>query len=463
LKNSDGLKHVPAIIAKMERENLPAVVIDSFLYYYNKVISGETGIIYDNEIECVRANEIDDINDLSEYYDAGKKVINNSIRIVLNGGLGTSMGLKKAKSLIEVRDGQSFLEIIVKQAERSKVRLALMNSFKTHDDTAEALRKMKLPVFPVLFLQHKYPKILREGFGPAVWPENNELEWNPPGHGEIYTALHTSGMLDKLLAEGITYAFISNADNLGATLDESVLGYFAEIGFPFLMEVAERTPSDLKGGHIARHKNGRLLLREAAQCPVNELDAFRDTSCYRFFNTNNIWINLGYLKDLVKKHGSVHLPLILNPKTLDPRDEGSPRVYHIETAMGAAVSLFDGATAVRIPRTRFFPVKKCNDLLAVRSDCYLVKNEKLVLNPERKYQAAISINLDNRFYSRIDQFNDRFREGIPSLVKCESLTIYGDVFFEKNVRIEGNIVIANRGNSKAIIKKDSIIDGDITF
>jgi len=152
LKNPDALKHVPAIIAKMERENLPAVVIDSFLYYYNKVISGETGIIYDNEIECVRANEIDDINDLSEYYDAGKKVINNSIRIVLNGGLGTSMGLKKAKSLIEVRDGQSFLEIIVKQAERSKVRLALMNSFKTHDDTAEALRKMKLPVFPVLFL-----------------------------------------------------------------------------------------------------------------------------------------------------------------------------------------------------------------------------------------------------------------------------------------------------------------------
>jgi len=107
-------------------------------------------------------------------------------------------------------------------------------------------------------------------------------------------------------------------------------------------------------------------------------------------------------------------------------------------------------------------VKKCNDLLAVRSDCYLVKDEKLVLNPERKYQ-AIRINLDNRFYSRIDQFNERFGEGIPSLVKCESLIIYGDIFFEKNVRIEGNVVIANRGNSRAIIKKDSIIDGDITF
>jgi len=462
LKNTDVLKHVPAIIAKMEHENLPPVVIDNFIYYYNKVISGEKGIIYDNEIECVRANEIDDVKDLSEYYDAGKKVIRNSIRIVLNGGLGTSMGLRKVKSLIEVRNGKSFLDIIVRQAEKSNVKLALMNSFKTHNDTVEFLRKMKLPVSPLLFLQHQYPKILREGFGPASWPENSKLEWNPPGHGEIYTALHTSGMLDKLLAEGIIYAFISNSDNLGATLDESILGYFAEVGFPFLMEVAERTSSDLKGGHIARHKNGRLILREAAQCPVNELDAFRDTSCYRFFNTNNIWINLVYLKELIKKQGSVYLPLILNPKTLDPRDEESPRVYHIETAMGAAISLFDGATAVRVPRTRFFPVKKCNDLLAVRSDCYQVEDEKLVLNPERKYQ-AIRINLDNRFYSRIDLFNERFREGIPSLVKCESLTIYGDVFFEKNVRIEGNIVIANRGNSKAIIKKDSVIDGDLTF
>ncbi len=463
MRNPDAAKHVPAIIAKMERENLPAVVIDSFIYYYNRVISGETGIICDNEIECLRADEIDDINDLLEYYDAGKKVIKNSIRIVLNGGLGTSMGLRKAKSLIEVRNGKSFLEIIVKQAERSNVRLALMNSFKTHEDTAEALRKMKLPVLPVLFLQHKYPKILREGFGPAVWPENSELEWNPPGHGEIFTALHTSGILDTLLAEGITYAFISNADNLGATLDESILGYFAEIGFPFLMEVAERTPSDLKGGHLARHKNGRLILREAAQCPVNELDAFKDTSCYRFFNTNNIWINLCYLKDLIEKEGTVHLPLILNPKTLDPRDDNSPRIYHIETAMGAAISLFDGATAVRVPRSRFFPVKKCNDLLALRSDCYLVtEKENLIINPERKYK-TLRINLDPDYFGKIDQFNARFNEGAVSLIECESLTVIGDVYFEKNIKITGNAVITNRGRSRAVIKKGSVIEGDINF
>ncbi len=120
-------------------------------------------------------------------------------------------------------------------------------------------------------MQHKFPKILQKDYSPASWPKNPKLEWNPPGHGDVYTALLTSGMLDSLLADGIIYAFISNSDNLGARLDESLLGYFAHHQFPFMMEVAEKTPADIKGGHLARHKNGRLILREAAQCPANEL------------------------------------------------------------------------------------------------------------------------------------------------------------------------------------------------
>jgi UTP--glucose-1-phosphate uridylyltransferase len=463
LKNSAALMHLPSFIEKMGKENLPPVLIDNFVYYYKQIISGEKGIIYDRDLECVRENEIDDAKDLSEYAGAGKKAIKHSIRMVLNGGLGTSMGLRRAKSLIQLRNGKTFLDIIVRQAEKSGVRLAFMNSFNTHQDTLAALGRMKLSAFPVLFLQNKFPKILREGYAPAVWPENNQLEWNPPGHGDIYTTLHTSGILNKLLSEGIEYAFISNSDNLGATMDEAILGYFAEIGYPFLMEVAERTSSDLKGGHLARHKNGRLILREAAQCPANELDAFKDTSCYRFFNTNNIWINLSYLKDLIEKEGAVHLPMILNPKTLDPRDENSPRIYHIETAMGAAISLFDGATAVKVPRSRFFPVKKCNDLLALRSDCYLITEEDtLILNPERKYK-TLRINLDPDYYGKIDQFNERFKEGAVSLIDCESLTVIGDVYFEKDVKITGNVVITNRGRSRAVIKKGSVIDGDTTF
>jgi UTP--glucose-1-phosphate uridylyltransferase len=107
-------------------------------------------------------------------------------------------------------------------------------------------------------------------------------------------------------------------------------------------------------------------------------------------------------------------------------------------------------------------VKKSEDLLAVRSDCYLIRDEKLVVNPDRKIQ-SIRINLDPKFFGRIDQFDNRFKEGVPSLVECESMTIHGDVLFEKNVRIKGNVVITNMGNTQAIIKKNTVIDGDIIF
>lgn len=458
----DMQNHIKSIIEKLENEKLPQMVVDSFLYYYHKVINGETGIIYDKDIECMREHEIVYSDDLSKYAVSGNKAINNTVRIVLNGGLGTSMGLNTAKSLIKVREDRTFLDIIVRQSEKSNIKLAFMNSFGTDKDTSDAIRKMNLPVFPIMFLQHKYPKIFRNGFGPAFWPENTKMEWNPPGHGDIYAALHTSGVLDKLIMQGVKYAFISNSDNLGATVDEAILGYFAQNNFTFLMEVSDRTQSDLKGGHIARHKNGHLILREAAQCIESELDAFKDISCYSFFNTNNIWINLIYLKELIKEKGFVYLPLILNPKTLDPRNETSPEVFQIETAMGSAISLFDGATAVRVPRTRFFPVKRCKDLLAVRSDCYTIKDEKLVYNPERKLP-EIRITLDPGYYDKIDQFDARFKEGIPSLVECESLSIDGDVFFEQDVKITGNVSIKNTGNTPVVVKRNSIIDKDIVF
>lgn len=76
----------------------------------------------------------------------------------------------------------------------------------------------------------------------------------PPGHGDIYPSLLGSGMLERLLSEGIQYLFVSNSDNLGATLDLQLLQHFASSGAPFMMEVCERTAADKKGGHLARRK-----------------------------------------------------------------------------------------------------------------------------------------------------------------------------------------------------------------
>lgn len=447
----------------MEGAGLHPLVIDTFTYYYKKVVSGETGFISDRDLQSMAPDEVEDANRLDAYAEAGHHVFNKAVMIKLNGGLGTSMGLKQAKSLLEVKNGRTFLEIILKQVEKRHVKLALMNSFNTHDDTMDALSKIKPPDPPFLFLQNKFPKVLRNNFAPAQWPKNPDLEWNPPGHGDIYSAIYTSGRLKQLLDRGIIYAFISNSDNLGATLDESLLGYFSKKRFPFMMEVAPRTPSDVKGGHIARHRDGQLILREAAQCPENELGAFRDITRYGFFNTNNIWINLKALEDLIHKGKTIKLPMIRNPKTLDPRDEKSPPVYQIETAMGAAISLFKDAAVIKVPNSRFLPVKKCNELLSVRSDRFVFSNgHHLILNP-KVGSKTIRIDLDPKYYGKIDLFDERFNNGIPSLIDCESLTIKGDVRFESNVIIKGRIIITNKGKSQAVIKQGSIIDENITF
>ncbi len=467
MKDKNGMNHLEAFISKMKNEGLPSPVIDTYAFYYHKVINGETGLVYNRDIESVSPDEVEDFNNLSGYVDAGEDAFQQTVRIVLNGGLGTSMGLTGPKSLIEVKNGKSFLGIILGQVGNHAVKLAFMNSFSTDQDTQRALTKLEPTKFPDSFLQHKYPKILQKDFSPATWPQNPILEWNPPGHGDVYTALLTSGKLQKFLDQGIVYAFISNSDNLGARLDKSLLGYFAKHQFPFMMEVALKTPADLKGGHVARHKNGRLILREAAQCPKDELDAFQDIRRYRYFNTNNIWVNLKALKALFDEQKMLNLPLILNPKTLDPRDDTSPPVYQLESAMGAAISLFDGAAAVRVPRNRFYPVKTCNDLLAVRSDCFVyTEDQGLRTNPARKDRGrtdVVKVKLDPKYYGKIDGLDERFGNGIPSLVDCDSLTIEGDILFEKDVRIKGSVSIKNSQPFQAVIKEGTVIDQDLIF
>ena len=465
--NSSEPRYLQSFIAKMKQEGIQPIVIDTFAYYYEKVVAGEKGFIYDIDIRPVSPDEIEDAREVVNYTDAGEKALKHVVMIVLNGGLGTTMGLKKAKSLIKAKNGKTFLEIILEKAQKFNVELCLMNSFSTHKDTIAALSEMRLSKFPRLFLQHKFPKILRNNLAPADWPGNRRLEWNPPGHGDLFTALYTSGILQQLLDEGIIYAFIANSDNLGAIIDKSILGVFSEKGFPFMMEISERIPVDFKGGHMARHKNGHLILREAAQCPQMERKKCRDISNYRYFNTNNIWLDLRFLKNLIDKHGTIKLPMILNPKDLDPRDELSPPVYQIETAMGSAVSIIEGAAAIRVPRSRFFPVKTCNDLLAVRSDCFLFSDDKnFIVNPARKQNGRhfnIIIDLDPKYYTKIDMFDKRFAKGIPSLIDCESLAITGDVSFEANVKIRGNVVINNRGASQAVIKEGTVIEGDMNL
>jgi UTP--glucose-1-phosphate uridylyltransferase len=157
----------------------------------------------------------------------------------------------------------------------------------------------------------------------------------------------------------------------------------------------------------------------------------------------------------------------VNPKTVDPRDAKSPPVYQIETAMGSAISLFEGAVAVNVPRARFLPVKTCNDLLAVRSDCFVYsEREGLRINPARASAGrneTVKIRLDAKYYGKFDQLEARFPEGAPSLVECDALTIHGDVRFESDVTIRGAVTITNPGSTPALVKRKTVIDRDVDF
>jgi UTP--glucose-1-phosphate uridylyltransferase len=375
------------------------------------------------------------------------------------------MGLEKANSLLVVKDGLTFLDIVARQALGSGIPLVLMNSANTRDDSLLLLRGYPdlESNIPLDFAQHMVPKVNQATLQPAEWPADVELEWCPPGHGDIYAALVTSGMLDALQAAGYEYAFTSNVDNLGAYIEPAILGYFVSQGLPFMMEVADRTEADQKGGHLARRKDtGRLLLRETAQCPPEDMAAFQDIGRHRYFNTNNLWINLNALADLLDRSDNVlELPLIHNSKTLDPRDPNSPPVYQLETAMGAAIELFDGAGALRVPRSRFAPVKTTNDLLGVRSDAYLLTDDwRVVLDPRRVGLPPV-VDLDPRYYRLIDDFEARFPYGPPSLMACERLTVRGDVTFGAGVVCRGEVEISAETTEQAEIADGTRIEGSV--
>merc|ERR1719223_1064778 len=155
-----------------------------------------------------------------------------------------------------------------------------MNSFATSADTPAHLSKydtLQSEGLPLEFVQNKAPEVDAADLKPAAWPTKPDCEWCPPGHGDLYPAMLGSGTLEALLAKGYKFMFVSNSDNLGATMDLKLLTWFAESAAPFAMECATRTDADKKGGHLARsNKTGGLLLRESAQCPDADEKEFQN-------------------------------------------------------------------------------------------------------------------------------------------------------------------------------------------
>jgi UTP--glucose-1-phosphate uridylyltransferase len=439
----------------MRADGQPEEAIRNFRSAYQRLERGESVLIPSAELEP--AGEVPALGELSELEDPA--VLDRFAVIKLNGGLATSMGLQRPKSLVEARDGHSFLEIIIGQTlalrRRYGVRLPLllMDSEATQEETLRALADHEEVAVDGLapdFLQSMIPKLEAESLEPISWPQAPALEWCPPGHGDVYGALRRSGMLAALLERGFEFAMISTADNTGATLDPRIAAHVAAAEMPFLMEVVEGTEADRKGGHIARRlSDGQLVLRETAQTPPEDEESFRDYRRWRYYNTNSIWIDLRALADLLEQRdGVLELPLIVNRKTVDPRDPQTPEVIQLESAMGAAIASFPGASLLCVPRTRFVPVKTTDDLLVLRSDVYTLTDESLVEPAPERAANLPYVELDKRYYKLLDEFEQRFPEGAPSLREAERLVVHGDFTFGAGVVVRGAVKLESESPAR---------------
>ena len=462
---TSGSKGLRLAREKMTAAGVDEVAIDTFAHYYRLLEHGETGMIPESSIEPI---DMEKLSDVEVDPDVASEAMRHTAVIKLNGGLGTSMGMDRAKSLLCVRRGMSFLDVICRQvlhqreAHGATLPLIFMNSFRTSSDTLEAIARYDgLPVegLPLEFLQNKEPKLLVDDLVPVSYPKDPDLEWCPPGHGDLYTALRGTGLLDRLIELGYRHVFVANSDNLGAVPDPTVAGWFAASEAPFAIEAVRRTASDRKGGHFARRKaDGRLVLRETAQTPDADAEALADLDRHRYCSTNNLWFDLVAMKHTLDlRDGILGLPLIRNVKNVDPGDPSSPEVVQIETAMGAAIEIFEGARLIEVGRERFVPVKTTNDLLVLRSDVYDIGQDFVL---DQASDTVPYVELDTDHYKVVGEFDKRFPQGAPSLRKATSFKVDGDWTFGPGVEVVGDVELEARSAQR--VPEAAVLNGRTT-
>ena len=444
-----------AALDKMRSAGMSDTARQVFAHYWQQLHDGATGSLAEDDIEPLEPRAA--LGDLDSDADSDADALAHTAILKLNGGLGTSMGMDRAKSLLPVRGEDTFLDLIVAQVRHARettgarLPLVLMHSFSTRDDCLAALSAypdLAVPGLELDFLQSQEPKLRADDLSPVQWPEHPALEWCPPGHGDLYPSLLSSGMLDALIDAGFRYAFVSNSDNLGASPSVAIADWFASSGAPFAMEVCRRTAADRKGGHLAvRTADGRLVLRETAQVREADQKAYSDIERHRYFSTNNLWLSLDAVRQVLhEQDGVLGLPLIRNHKSVDPSDPDSTPVIQIESAMGSAIQVFDDATAIEVPRTRFRPVKTTDDLLLMRSDAFEVAdNGTLGATVDPLPLVTLS-----KTYKRIKDFDQRFPHGPPSLRQAESLDVEGDWTFGADVEVRGDVHLQDTGEAEQI-------------
>lgn len=428
-------------------------------YIENKSVKSEVSW---DEIKSPTHKEVVDYKELENRTIQPNVILPKLAVLKLNGGLGTSMGCVGPKSVIEVRDGNSFLDLSVKQIEflnskyGSNVPLLLMNSFNTNRDTQQIIKKYLNSNCKIRsFNQSKFPRVYKDSLLPVATSLADDLDcWYPPGHGDLFEALYESGELDQLIDSGVEVLFVSNGDNLGATVDLNILQYMLDSHSEYIMELTDKTRADVKGGTLIT-KNGKVELLEVAQVPKEHIDDFKNIRKFKYFNTNNLWINLKAMKNLILEH-KLKMEIIPNVKAVIRNGQEIP-VLQLETAVGAAIKFFSNAHGVVVPRSRFLPVKTCSDLLLVKSNLFDLKNKAyLTLTPERFFGGNPLIKLGSHF-KKLKDFQERIPH-IPKIIELDHLTISGNVFLGKKVELKGTVIIVCSEGERIDIPNGSILE-----
>ncbi|ORX83001.1 UTP--glucose-1-phosphate uridylyltransferase [Basidiobolus meristosporus CBS 931.73] len=438
--------------------------MDDFFRLYNRFQlekKHKTKIVWD-KIKSLADDKIVPYANLSAAQIADNKDLLDKLAVLkLNGGLGTTMGCVGPKSAIEVRDGQTFLDLTVLQIEHLNessninVPLVLMNSFNTDDDTQRIIQKYNDSNVQILtFNQSRYPRVNNDTLAPMPKDPAGELShWYPPGHGDLFDSLANSGLLDRLIAEGKEYLFISNVDNLGAIVDPTILKHMAQSGAEFIMEVTDKTKADVKGGTLIDY-DGTVRLLEIAQVPEEHVDDFKSVKKFKIFNTNNLWVSLPAIKRIIDNR-ELNLEIIVNKKSTP---DGT-KVIQLETAVGAAIKHFKGAHGINVPRTRFLPVKSTSDLFLVTSDLYKLENGQLTLNPKRMFQTVPLVKLGDEF-KKVNNYSARFKTS-PHILELDHLTVTGDVTFGSEVSLKGTVIIVANHGMRIDIPSGAVLENKV--
>jgi UTP--glucose-1-phosphate uridylyltransferase len=453
---TDEKAAIELLIKKCEPLCLSKGALDKLVSMFKSAFSkdSESEIVWDF-VKPLTKNEQFLYEDLEEPKNP-QELLKQLIVVKLNGGLGTTMGCTSPKSLINVTKDETFFDILLDQIKslnekyNADVPLVLMHSFYTDDLMKEHIKDTK-GVRVLTFNQNKFPRIDAETLEPVPADKNAPLsEWNPPGHGDVFHCLRDSGLLDKLLAEGRKFMFISNIDNLGAIVDLKILNKVVTENRSYAAETVAKTPDDWKGGMPILYK-GRVKLLETAQVPNGHMEDFKNVKIFDIFNSNNMWVNLVTLKEALDKDTLV-LDVIKNRKVYNGRN-----VIQLEAAAGSVIQSFKDSISVKVPRYRFIPVKSCNELLMLRSDLYHhSKAGEFKVSDIRKIPTLPSVKLSPKF-QHVADFEERVK-AVPSLVHADSLEIQGDVTFGPNVVIEGKVVIKGHEDKTTVIENVTLKD-----